>query len=525
MNTIHIKKTDKNMTPEIYRILEAISPEEETVIEFEKGTYYFHREGSRQYDLYSSGGKSVKNYVVFPIQNKHNLTIRGNGAEFVFCDRMQPFVFQNCTGIRLEDFSVDYSFIRYAWGTVTTATEAGFCVRMDREKFRWFVDGNKLCFQCGMDVLSSGVRKFSCKRIMPEKSSIYFLYVGDTAAPVHGAAPNVCIDAEDSGEDLFFRYREASPKVCYVPGDVICIAYDNEREAQAFWFEDTKDICLSGISIYRCGGMGVVADVCEDIRIEKLRIALKPGREEFYPTTADGIFLTNCKGVFELRDSLISGTYDDAMNIHGYYLFVDEVLSENRIRVGYRLAAHWGVIPCKIGDVLRVSDGETLDEIGVVKVIDMSVNEDRTEMVLTLDDVTQLIPGMLLENPDRMPHVLIENNVVENCPHMRLSAGEMIVRNNRLDLNDMDIYINDLIGFWGESGAVQNVQICGNSFGKAEGPNILVKSFRPETSNRLHRHLRIEDNRFVYARERALRISAVQELKEENNTFGGRAND
>ena len=43
MNTIHIKKTDKNMTPEIYRILEAISPEEETVIEFEKGMDFFNR--------------------------------------------------------------------------------------------------------------------------------------------------------------------------------------------------------------------------------------------------------------------------------------------------------------------------------------------------------------------------------------------------------------------------------------------------------------------------------------------------
>ena len=104
---------------------------------------------------------------------------------------------------------------------------------------------------------------------------------------------------------------------------------------------------------------------------------------------------------------------------------------------------------------------------------------------------------------------------------MRLSAGRMIIRDNRLALNDTDIYINDLIEFWGESGAVQDVQISGNQFGQAVGYNILVKSSRPETSNHLHQRIHIAQNSFALAREKALKISAVRKLTEENNVFGG----
>ena len=249
------------------------------------------------------------------------------------------------------------------------------------------------------------------------------------------------------------------------------------------------------------------------------------GREEFYSTTADGIFLTNCSGVFELTDSRISDTYDDAMNIHGYYGFVDEVLSDNRVLVGYRHESHWGTVPFRVGDVLHVTEPEKYREIGTVTVERLEVGEERRRMEVTVTPDVVLAPGMLLENPDRMPKVLLENNTVKNCPHMRLSAGEMTVRNNRLELNDNDIYINDLIGFWGESGAVRNVLVCGNTFGMTAGGNILIRSFRPADSNRLHRGIRIENNRFAMEKTKALRISGVEEMKEENNIFGGGDND
>ena len=72
---------------------------------------------------------------------------------------------------------------------------------------------------------------------------------------------------------------------------------------------------------------------------------------------------------------------------------------------------------------------------------------------------------------------------------------------------------------------MRNVLVCGNTFGMASGGNILIKSFRPVDSNRLHRGIRIENNRFSMEKTKALRISGVEELTEENNIFGGGDND
>ena len=74
-NIIKIKKETENLTELIYDILENLPENCENVIEFEKGTYHFYRKGSKKIQLFSSGGLSVENYVVFPIIEKKNLTI------------------------------------------------------------------------------------------------------------------------------------------------------------------------------------------------------------------------------------------------------------------------------------------------------------------------------------------------------------------------------------------------------------------------------------------------------------------
>ena len=44
---VHIRPDGQNTTPVIYEILAGIGPEEEAILEFERGTYYFYRDGSK----------------------------------------------------------------------------------------------------------------------------------------------------------------------------------------------------------------------------------------------------------------------------------------------------------------------------------------------------------------------------------------------------------------------------------------------------------------------------------------------
>ena len=518
-NIIKIKKETENLTELIYDILENLPENCENVIEFEKGTYHFHRKGSKKMQLFSSGGLSVENYVVFPIIEKKNLTIDGNGSEFVFCDRVQPIIAQCCENITFKNFSMDYSFLRYAYGDIIAIDENGFEIEMDRDMFSYYIDGNCLCFKCGEDILSTKTRRLSVKRIAPTTSRAFHFSIGDTLAERSGAAPNILVDAEKISGGIRFTYRPETEYTNFQKGDRICIAYDNNREAQAFWCERSKNINVKNVTIYRGGGMGFVADLCEEILLDGYKIELKKGREEYYTTTADGVFITNCKGKFTMCNSHISDTYDDAMNIHGYYTVVDEIIDKRTVKIIHPHPSHVGIIPCFKGDEIHFSTTDNYDDVGSAVVENITYDEMRENIVITFDRDVELKKGMLLENPSRMPDVLLENNVVEHCPHIRLSSKNMVVRNNKLYLNAFDLYIHDLIAFWGECGATDNVLIENNVFGNAEH-NLVVRSSRPETSNHLHKNITVRNNTFIKKQEEAIIYEKVENFVMENNNFG-----
>ena len=103
---------------------------------------------------------------------------------------------------------------------------------------------------------------------------------------------------------------------------------------------------------------------------------------------------------------------------------------------------------------------------------------------------------------------------------MRLSAPNMIIRNNNLNLTGGDIYINDLATFWQESGAVEDVLIVGNTFGESRNPNIVISSFRPKTSNQIHDRITVKENRFQMSQDKAIKAKGVRKLILESNCFG-----
>lgn len=76
-NIIKIAKTNENMTPVIYEILASLDDTAENIIEFEKGTYKFYREGSKNRMLYSSSRKACAVDIIFDVIGKKNLTIDG----------------------------------------------------------------------------------------------------------------------------------------------------------------------------------------------------------------------------------------------------------------------------------------------------------------------------------------------------------------------------------------------------------------------------------------------------------------
>ena len=525
VNRIFIKHQKENITPVIYDILKNLPEDCENIIEFEKGTYYFHKEGSSQYPIFSAAGRCCDGRpgnVLFPLINIKNLTIDGCGSDFVFCDRVQPFMLKDSKNITLRNFTTDYSFLRYAYGDVVSATDEGFEISINKELSNYYVDENILYFVCGSEAVSTKTRKISVKPIGGTKTGICFMYVGDYEGEYNGAATNVFVDVQQKEETLLVRYKKDTQKPPFIieAGDRLCMAYDNDREYQLVILENCKNTVINNISIYRNGGMGIAADVCENVLIDGIKFGLKPGRDEYYSSTADAIFSTNCSGDFILRNSSIIDTYDDALNIHGYYLKVKEVGDNNKLTLGNVHVSHKGILSVKEGDMLYFNDPETATELFSAKVETVSYDESRENMYLTVSDTNGIKPGMIVENKTRMANLLVENNVIKRCPHLRISARNAIIRNNILSLKNGDIFVDDLWGFWAEYGALENAEITGNRFGIPKNANITVRSCRPEGHNRNHKNIVIKDNTFENSYEKAISVSSADNVIMENNKFG-----
>jgi hypothetical protein len=266
--------------------------------------------------------------------------------------------------------------------------------------------------------------------------------------------------------------------------------------------------------------MGFVADVCDNITLNNFNIMLKEGRDEIYSTTADGIFLTNCKGEFNVIGCNIKNCYDDAMNVHGYYTKIKNVLDNGYVELSFIHPHHTGLLPYFAGDKVTFTDPNGFNYIGESTIEEVYYSEDRSYIKLKFSSTEGLKPEIMIENRSRMPKVTVENSTFINCPHIRLSAPEMVVKGNKFGLNAADLYIYDLIDFWAECGAVHDLTITDNEFLANCKNNIVIGSCRPAESNWLHKRIVVKNNRFARSQSDAIVASGVNELIVEDNQYG-----
>ena len=518
--SIFISARDEGFAKKLQDFLSQLDSCDEAEIRFEKGEYRFYREDCAKRFVYSGCSPNGEKEVAFPIVNARDLTIDGGGADFIFCDRVSPFLIQDCENVALKNFSMDFSFLRYAFAEVKEISDAGLSLAIREDLFDYFVRDGHLFFVCGSETIGTDGCKISMKRIAKSAVDTYFFYAVGCRAPRNTAASAVVATIEKTDAGVFLAYEKESERPDFSVGDTVCLAYDNDRENRAFYASDSKNILVENVSVYRNGGMGFAADFCENITLDGLCFALKEGREEYYSSTADAIFITNCAGDVILRNSEIRDTYDDAMNVHGYYTRVEEALSKAIARLSFARPTHYGLIPYRAGDVLTVSDTESGNELGETAVVAVFISEDRSRIEIETDGKIPLAKGMCFENKARMPRLLLENNVVVNCPHLRLSAPYVTVRNNHLDLTHASILIHDLFSFWGENGAITSAEIYGNRFGARGVYGISSQTCRPQGTNHIHGRIEIYDNDFEMPRSKALQIEACRELIERDNRFG-----
>lgn len=483
----------RNRTGEIVEALRTAP--DGSVIRFEPGIYDFFADDAFSGYFCPSCNKSSDKKVIFPVLRKKNITLDGGGAEFIFHDRVFPFIIQDSVGVTLENFSVDFSFQRCVICDVQTVGEDGICLSIDRAKYdyRTNEEGN-LLIRAGNDEFSTCERRFFLKQGTRGNTDCCYLSAGEIFYDNDNLPAEVfyCYAEETDGGVFLRRDGRSGFSPRFTAGAELLLSYDEQRDNDVFFFDRSENITVRNVSIHSGAGMGFVGQCCRDLTLESCVIS---PRSEGFSTTADGILLTNFSGRVRIENCVVRNTMDDAVSVHGYYTTVERITAPRKAILRMRHRSQSFMNPYCPGDRLVVTDGKSMNEKDAITLKSARYENDPYLIYADFDEDIRgrLRPGDLIEDPERTPETLITGCLFENACAVRLgSAGKTVFENNRM-LNCSGLLVNDIMSWWYASGPTKDVTIRGNVF---DGCGISAFVDRGMPCEVRHKLIRITDNEF-----------------------------
>ncbi len=480
-------------------------------IELEKGEYHFYAESAPAHKLFiSNHDRQEEHPVGILMQGKEDVTLKGNGAEFIFHGRMLPILVQDCRNTELSGIAIRYATPFSAEGRIVEQGESSTTLDMHPGS-QWCVE-NGAFFNCG-EGWKSDVRVAIA--FLPDGRMVPSGKAGDIIwkAPAEQLSPTrvrFAIDSRKFGLSL---------------GNVLVLR-SSWRPTPAVFLLNATNTSLKNVVIHDSMGMGVLAQRSSNIFIHGGGVIRRTGR---YGTTgADATHFSNCRGHISVTHALFEGMMDDAINVHATSLGITEVHSPTEITVRYMHHQAYGLDVIQQGERVRFIHGPTLENDPQQAYALRVTRPDDYHLRLTLS--APLPPGIgvgdALENAYWHPSVeFCHNTVRHNRARSALFTTPRCVRveHNTFDWSSGSAILlaGDAQG-WYESGACEDVIIRHNTFN-----HCLTSLFQftdaiiaicPEVKEseaqqvRYHKNIRIENNLFLTHRVPLLSAISADEL-------------
>jgi len=492
-NHITIKtEVSKDATSAVREAVMQANMHANTVINFEPGTYNFYPDKAQEKYLFISNHDDHLTRIVFPIEKAKNLTINGHGAKFIMHGVIIPFLVEKSQNVTIKNLSVDWSNPFHSQGKVVANNEADktFDVSFTSDYPFEIRDGEVIFlkeyythdlnqsilfdsktrgprFQTET-ILVLDYKKRGAVRYMPDKSIISYPYQVDQEETMFrdmGLVLNSNIVQVSPGVLRFTNRRTPLPPVGSI---FVCKGrQDLNRVAPAFFLLKSKDLKLDDVTIYHAGGMGVLGQNSENIDLN--RVTVTTSGDRIISASADASHFVGCRGHVNLDSCLFENQLDDALNVHGTYQIVQDII--NTYSLGLRMGHYQ-----QLGFTLA-QPGETIGFLSidqsfspyakaiVEKVI--SINGRYQKIIFKTPVLKQLVKGDLLENLSAYPTLRVENSTFRHnrARGLLLSTPKKIVVKNCYFETEMDgLLLPVENSTWYESGSVADVLIEGNTF-------------------------------------------------------------
>jgi len=480
-------------------------------ITFSPGRYDFWPDRAFEKYLFVSNNDEGLKRIAFHLEDLSDVEIDGQGSEFVLHGFLVPFAVENCRGVTLRNFSVDYARPFSSEGEILEVEPDAITVRFP-EQFPYRIEGDELVFVDDEGVRYPWGRLLEFDAVKREPAFMALDYWGKSFV-ISGMIP-----ADEKGSFLSaFRASERGdrcvrvevPGIRATVGNVMYFGPDHRR-VPGIIFQKCSDVSVENVTVHHSGGMAAISQQCESLDFTNYRVLAKPGTGRIVSATADATHFVNCTGKIRLDRCRMESQMDDATNIHGNYATIDRIIDSRRIELRLMHSQHAGFPLLSAGDTAAFSDGKTLHPIGAASVIGVNaINRDLLSVHLADDLPPGVSEKTLVHNAGQAsPEVEITNCVFTGNRARGIllgSAGRTRVKENLFHNPGAAILLEGDGKTWFEQAAVRDLVITGNRFENCNfgvWGNAVIEISSPHLDDdghgeRCHRNITIAGNTFV----------------------------
>ncbi len=401
------------------------------------------------------------------LERVKDLEIDGNGSTLVMADPGQAIVrLKRCSNVSLRNFRFDYSPLPFTQGVV---------IRADKHAIEF--------------ELHPGYPDLT-----PEYSgaAAHFFTPDGRRHPGSFDFNKMKLEmlSPRSGRALF---ADDLPAVL-APGDLI--AMDRRfaaRTSSAVEIRNcTGPVLFEDVSLHSSPALCFVGRYNDDT-VTFRRVTIAPGtppegatHRRLLSSNADGVNFAQCRRGPVLENCDFSGMGDDSFNVHGFFMPILRVISPTSFITAYKYQKEI-LEPMRAGDVLRLFNEGDFSQVGEstlasITPIETKIPLSQKEMADRFHSFGRVESLAFYQVDTTSPLEVREGQWFDlpavNCPGyiirdsffhdhrargLRLMAGDGLVENNRFErLTKAAISIGPELGYWRESGWVDQVRITGN---------------------------------------------------------------
>ena len=479
--------------------------EEPVRVHFAEGRYDFFTDHiyREKYNI-SNTNDSPDSLKAVGILLKHanNFEISGAGAEIICRGKMIEVCIDSCENISIEDLHFDYYRPTVSEFTVVESGDEYAELQIHKDSKYKIENGNLIWYGEG----------WTCNtRMLGQELNLENNDVRRLWNPIEG-----------------MQFEEIEPNLVRARGthnvkkDHVYQLRETFRDYAAVFTRRSKNITWKNVDFYFLHGMGLVSQFSENLSYDSVSIAPDSSSGRTTAAWADILHISGCKGKVLVKDCIFKGAHDDAINIHGTYLRVAEIISDKQLKVRFMHKQTYGFMALNPGDEIEFVDGESYQSHGLNRVKDVIMLNPK-EMLVSLE---KSIPQELdledaIENVTWTPEVEIRGCQVSWIPtrgFLLATRRKVLVEENEFLATHMSaILIGIDANNWYESGYVRDMTIRNNKFIHCSEPVIEIVPANNAANNGVHQNIRIENNEFILRNEIIVGAKSTKNLSVTGN--------